>query len=564
MEEMLTSSPGGRLQAVLSHDEATAGNVLNPLLRKKILLFYVTFTALESLWTSSRAWLPVAAITHDQLQKCRGGVSGATAAFLRQWSDSALGVPFAIGLQRRMVSVKLKIFISDLDSQRAAMAAKGSAALKPCCFCSNCIAQYAGDSCSDEGFRTVAEHDFDRFRQYDRQDLETCILGGLARVSTWPKCERDLRERVLGFNFDGHSLWACPVSRALLHVDMIQNDALHCYWSNGICNSEMMLLLEEAKRQLGVDLAALAEVCLAAKWRRATAERQGPSFLRRLFKDCLFGSAGFKGSASETIALAALLRWVADTHWCSIPSLRGAAQSFLQLCRVTDLLRGRRRGDAAWQDLAMEQSLHQKLFTEQYPGRSRPKHHCRLHLPQQYQRDRVACVCWGVEAAHKNYKAVFSSTLQHLLRDVRGGSDMSRHLLPRMLLRSMEMLTERPVLPQGFELQNAFAKREVEEATTMSNTRISSKCRLQMTDLAENDYVLHGKTWNQACKIHFFLERDGHLYFFVTSLQLIHQSDACKHFRITEHQQVLAYETLDNMHVPAWQTEDNCLVLFLP
>ena len=90
MEEMLTSSPGGRLQAVLSHDEATAGNVLNPLLRKKILLFYVTFTALESLWTSSRAWLPVAAITHDQLQKCRGGVSGATAAFLRQWSDSAL------------------------------------------------------------------------------------------------------------------------------------------------------------------------------------------------------------------------------------------------------------------------------------------------------------------------------------------------------------------------------------------------------------------------------------------------------------------------------------------
>ena len=52
--------------------------------------------------------------------------------------------------------------------------------------------------------------------------------------------------------------------------------------------------------------------------------------------------------------------------------------------------------------------------------------------------------------------------------------------------------------------------------------------------------------------------------FFITSLQLIHQSDACKHFRITEHQQVLAYETLDNMHVPAWQTEDNCLVLFLP
>ena len=87
---------------------------------------------MQRLW----AWMaiPVSAITHEQLEDLRGGIAEATAAFLRSWSEDNLLEPFPIGRTQRRVTVSLKLFISDLDSQRAALAAKGSAALKPCIF----------------------------------------------------------------------------------------------------------------------------------------------------------------------------------------------------------------------------------------------------------------------------------------------------------------------------------------------------------------------------------------------------------------------------------------------
>eukprot|EP00435_Cladocopium_sp_Y103_P038091 s2895_g10.t1 len=324
MEKMLLSNSEGKLEAVVAHDEATGGNVLNPLLRKKVLLFYVTFVSVKSLWNSYRAWLPLAAISHDQIQKCKGGISAATGAFLRKWSADKLQDPFPIGRNRTLVTVNLKIFISDLDSQRAALAAKGSAALKPCFFCMNVIARYAGDHCSDEDFRTIEEHDLSRCRLYEKEDLEQVMITGLKHVNNMTKKEKELRERVLGYNFDPNSIWACPVSRSLLHIDMIQNDALHCYWSNGICNSEIMLLLQKAEKTVGVTLSALADLCASLVWKKKNCNATSDS-IRRLFKECQYGAHGFKGSASDTIAVCALIRWVAESHWLNVPALRGPA-----------------------------------------------------------------------------------------------------------------------------------------------------------------------------------------------------------------------------------------------
>ena len=268
VEQALTESSEGKLEAFLAHDEATAGNVLNAKLRQKILLFYVSFAQLHACRDSARGWLPVSAITHEQLEDLRGGIAEATAAFLRSWSEDNLLEPFPIGRTQRRVTVSLKLFISDLDSQRAALAAKGSAALKPCIFCTNCIARYAGDACTDPTFFTVEEHDFARFVPHNREELEECILHWLGKVESMSKVERDLRERCLGYNLSRHSLWSCPASRALLHINVIQNDCLHSYWSNGICSSEVILLLKHAELNLGVAPRLLAEACVNAGWRR--------------------------------------------------------------------------------------------------------------------------------------------------------------------------------------------------------------------------------------------------------------------------------------------------------
>jgi hypothetical protein len=76
---LLKGLPTRSLGAILAHDEATAGNVLNPMQRMKTLLVYFTLKPLSPYFESTRAWMPLAAITHEQLQECPGGVSAVTA-----------------------------------------------------------------------------------------------------------------------------------------------------------------------------------------------------------------------------------------------------------------------------------------------------------------------------------------------------------------------------------------------------------------------------------------------------------------------------------------------------
>ena len=196
--EALTRQGTGTLHAILAHDKCTSGNVLNPQLRQKILIFYVSFKELAMIAESQRAWLPVACVTHDQLATCRGGISGCTAAFVRQWIRDQLQIPFPLGCNGLQTRVELSMFISDLDSQRAALAAKGSAGLKCCCFCANVLMRDAAGAEGDLFFHTVAEHNFDLFQQYKKDELEACILTWMARMETMTKGEKELRERCLG------------------------------------------------------------------------------------------------------------------------------------------------------------------------------------------------------------------------------------------------------------------------------------------------------------------------------------------------------------------------------
>ena len=188
----------------------------------------------------------------------------------------------------------------------------------------NCIARYAGEHCDDPGFRTIEEHDFKTFKQYDRQDLENCMLSGLHRVVHMPKAERELRERVLGFKFDLDSIWACPVNRALVHVDMIQNDALHCYWSNGICNSEIVILLGRVRKEVGITLPALQDMCLASEWRRQKKNGR-QAFCSPFVQGMFVRGIWLQGQCrrhSRSVRLAALGGWITLAECSHITCLR--------------------------------------------------------------------------------------------------------------------------------------------------------------------------------------------------------------------------------------------------
>ena len=115
-------------------------------------------------------------LTHAQLETCKGGLGGATAAFVRQWMAEGLETPFYVA-QDLAVTVCLRAFVSDGESQRAAFSAKGSAGLKPCLFCSNVVMRGSDAPSKDPSLVSIAEHDVAALQQYDSRQLRETMVA---------------------------------------------------------------------------------------------------------------------------------------------------------------------------------------------------------------------------------------------------------------------------------------------------------------------------------------------------------------------------------------------------
>ena len=191
----------------------------------------------------------------------------------------------------------------------------------------------------------------------------------------------------------------------------------------------------------------------AAAWRRP-GKPSAVSELKRLFGHQLFGEEIYKGSAEQTKLILPLLRWIAEAWLQRMPSMKESAECFLALCRCTDQLQ-LCNAETRWSTLEPAQCHHQRLFSALYPDSVRPKHHHRLHLSQQYEKLKMQISCWGVEAAHQSYKKCFADNFDHLLQPGTEGM-YSRHIMPRLLLRYMEMCNETPFLTNGFKLLSPF------------------------------------------------------------------------------------------------------------
>ena len=557
--ESIRCNAGAPLRAIIAHDECTAGNILNPMQRQKTLLFYCAFTLFDAILESSRAWYPVASVTHDQILAADGGISAITAAFIRDWVQADLKTPFQVEANLR-ISIDLDMFLSDLESQRASLAAKGSAGLRPCIFCSNCLMKNAVGAERHPNFHTILEHNFDLFQQFDKADLENLMVHWLSCAPRMKKNEKDLREKCLGFRLDPASLWACPIARSHFHIDMICNDSMHCYFSNGIVNAEIILLLQKAEEELNVTRDSLCRQMKAEGWRRRGAE--SAHWCQRLWAAPLFGEV-YKGSAAQTVALFLLLQWFA-LQWLNIANLSQHCRCFLQLGRCVDVLRRARHGQQQWNLLDVEQRRHQELFVALYPQHTRPKHHCRLHLPAMYRRHNYAVACWGVEAAHQNFKGTFAEMLEQFLQSGPNAELYSKNLLPRLLLRTCQAMNDRPFLLAGYELIRPFAEDDVRATTGLQHVAIAQKCRLQLQEVGEGDLLLWSEDLKKGGRIHFFLAKEEKLFVYVSILKALEQGPHTCHrkFQETNEKHVLAWDK--TCHTPAWSCTKDDVIICLP
>ena len=109
---------------------------------KKATIFYLTFVGLQSIHESPRAWIPLGVCSHEQVSRIQGGLSKVHSLFFEDWHQQNLGQRFEVapGVQ---VMLEIAAFCADMDAQRAALEAKGSAGLRPCAFCMNCVSAYS-------------------------------------------------------------------------------------------------------------------------------------------------------------------------------------------------------------------------------------------------------------------------------------------------------------------------------------------------------------------------------------------------------------------------------------
>jgi hypothetical protein len=90
----------------------------------------------------------VAAISHEQAEQVAGGMSKVHQLFVENFVEQRLDQGVWITPTTK-ISLELALFVADQDAQRAALAAKGSAGLKCCAFCQNCLAKNAAGAAVD-------------------------------------------------------------------------------------------------------------------------------------------------------------------------------------------------------------------------------------------------------------------------------------------------------------------------------------------------------------------------------------------------------------------------------
>ena len=552
------------LRVVLSHDETTGGNVLATDPRQKATIFYLTFVGLQSIHESARAWLPLGVCSHEQVSRIRGGLSKVHSLFFEDWHQQNLGQRFEVapGVQ---VMLEIAAFCADMDAQRAALEAKGSAGLRPCAFCMNCVSAYSEAASHTDALHSIAEKDIRKFKQHTQRGLQAWMRSAWQKWPTMTAKEQDTVSKCLGYRVTGDGMWQSEACCAMVPLHKCVNDAMHVYFSNGVASLELCLLVDAVKKETKKDVSDMLAAVEETGWQRSgMAKRSGQNkwWTKRLFTPSFFNASMYKGNAKQTQALISLLRWLAEGVWIHQPQLRVAAKSFLKLCVCLDVLKSISQ-TRAFDELAAAQRDHMEAFQCAWPDFFRPKHHHALHLGMQYAETDCFPNCWGTESKHRDYKEMFARILQHRLTQTRGGAAFGESLMPRLLNRHVEMLNQNPIAPHGFLLLKQFTSEEVLRVVGMANCEMASQCRVAMLELKDGDLLL----WNHACnagRCHFFLSKNNELFIYVTMFELKNRSAALRRFQITDQKKMIKWSNLLAPCVPSWWREIHMHVQCLP
>ena len=405
LQDSLSKDPSTIFNMVLYNDEATGGNVLAPSSAKKVSLWYFSLKQLGFLWHDS-VWHPLCLLQHQQFDQIQGGFSCAAKHIIMELMKQNLNNGFPVQFSDRMVLLRLNFsyMISDLDSIRYVLDAKGSAAIRCCVFCKNAIKRDTHLDEYDSFFQDISSHNLSGF--YPQSDAEIFeVIDQLnTEAANLSKSALQKKEKASGFNCNPNGFLNHQLTRSALPPSSFLLDTMHLYWSNGIVSWEVV---EMFNRWQQTGLGDLQEF-LQMDWKTTLGEGSTPSWRKRLGSDYNFSGATYKGTASNLTLFLPLFHYFLSRLLPSRNLLQKEMQCLDTLRRIAMELRRLQycQNGLAIDRLQYLQVLHQKQVVDTY-GKSfvKPKHHCRFHAAEQMQRVQFHCDCFATERKHKQYKS---------------------------------------------------------------------------------------------------------------------------------------------------------------
>ena len=434
---------GDALTAIFYTDEATAGNVLSADKGRKACLFAVSWRECVHHLKNPNMWLPLAIVQADCLSLIRGGQSAVLGRLLAQNVTNGLhaGVQIDSAVGPILFKQKLKcFFLGDADAIRAVTSTKGSAGVKPCFHCANCVKRDSNLQAFDDWFKEIdASEGF--VPASDREIFAS--VDALQHCRS--KADLDMKEKATGITFDPYSLWFSD-QRCKMPPSMVLVDFMHSYMANGCCSWEVALLMEQVMAHTEVTLPILKEAVLAADWKALSSAHRTRGYIANLFHERLFGEGLYKGQAHQTNSILFLLRYYVEMMFLPAGDVpQPVAHSFLALCNEVQYIRWLQHRlqlpkAQEVEQLNRLQKKHHQAFGVAY-GKSfyKPKHHHRLHLGKSILLLGSLPNCEPLETKHQLYKSGVADFQKSSVKDY---PRFSAAVLRRLLQVSMDTLVK--------------------------------------------------------------------------------------------------------------------------
>jgi len=409
VEKVLISHLGLVFDVLLYNDEASGGNILNPNASKKVSLWYYSLVQIGFLF-SDCVWMPLCLLQHSNFDQIKGGFAAFAAKVIRELMsqdlDKGFPVTFSYGLG--LLRLDLKYMLSDLDSIRGALDAKGSAGIRCCLHCKNAIKRGTNLSEYNSFFQDISNHDLSAFHEQTDADIFAIVDGLVLQAPNLGKTALQKKETACGFNHNPHGLLCDHFGREILPPSSFLLDTMHLYYSNGIASWEVVQMYGAWKEFRLGDLPAFLDL----DWKTSLQSSCTPSWRKELGHESMFASSSYKGSASNLMAFVPLFHYfLTRVLACRlrIGDLQKELACFSKLREVLMELRHLQNADCDGPAVDKFQSLqveHQELLVLAY-GKEvvKPKHHCRFHQAVQMKRTGWHVDAFATEKKHRMYKS---------------------------------------------------------------------------------------------------------------------------------------------------------------